>query len=198
MEPVGQLVFEPNYADLHRPHREPGFAMAFPYVFPGAYSAAPGPERLRSIGWIHSPEPEVIDPGATIAVRLRGQQPLAYLQSINHNPLDVGRQPRSPLEPASGYQTWWGFPTWRETLSRWTDPTVQINGCQRAAAWPQSASCRAGAARERRPGRRRQRLGNMRSLLPADDARTWRTYARKPLLRDGFGANNAFFPANTA
>ena len=43
----------------------------------------------------------------------------AYLQNMNHNPLDVGDN--LPTPPSGNawriYQTWWGFPTWRETLS---------------------------------------------------------------------------------
>jgi hypothetical protein len=34
----------------------------------------------------------------------------------------------TPLNQSGYVQTWWGFPTWRETLSpNWTDPTYQIN-----------------------------------------------------------------------
>src|SRR5262249_41873048 len=46
------------------------------------------------------------------------------------NPLDVGDNLPIPADN-SGWQTWWGFPTWRETLSpAWTDPTVQVNVAQ--------------------------------------------------------------------
>ena len=39
------------------------------------------------------------------------------------------RRPIGLARPAvNSHQTWWGFPTWRETLSpSWTDPTVQVN-----------------------------------------------------------------------
>ena len=59
----------------------------------------------------------------------RRRQALTYLQNINHNPLDTGDNLQHPGRAASQYlQTWWGFPTWRETLSPfWVDPTVQVN-----------------------------------------------------------------------
>lgn len=94
--------------------------MAFPYVFPGAYSH-PDPYS-RGIGWLHSPNP----------ISNAGSQ-LALLQYLNHNPLDLGDNlPRPAAGPRGnslgGLQTWWGFPTWRETLSlNWTDPTHPIN-----------------------------------------------------------------------
>jgi type II secretory pathway component PulJ len=69
-------------------------AQAFPYVFPGAYSA-PDPN-----GSFHGmPFP------------------------INHNPLEVG----DSLPPPAIRQTWWGRPTWRETLSpNWLDPLKRL------------------------------------------------------------------------
>ena len=55
-----------------------------------------------------------------------------YLQSLNHNPLDLGDNLPTPVNPpiiggnvagTAILQTWWGFPTWRETLSvNWNDP----------------------------------------------------------------------------
>jgi hypothetical protein len=82
--------------------------LAFPYIYPGAYSQ---PDASAG-GWIHS-----LDPSGN---------------SFNHLPLDVGD---SLLVPAAGatntFQTWWGFPTWRETFSaNWLDPVwqVQTNG----------------------------------------------------------------------
>ena len=59
---------------------------------------------------------------------------MSYLNGINHNPLDVGDNlptpnPNHVARPGHILtQTWWGFPTWRETLSpNWVDPTVQVN-----------------------------------------------------------------------
>ena len=121
---AGQLIYEPNYLNFNRP----GMAwMSFPYVFPGAYSR---PQLLSSAnlvgqaGWIHSPEPEVADKlGNYYEYDVAS---LSYLQNLNHNPIDVGDN--LPLPYPLGQQTWWGFPTWRETLSpSWYDPTWQVN-----------------------------------------------------------------------
>ncbi|HEU5117662.1 MAG TPA: hypothetical protein VFT74_13625, partial [Isosphaeraceae bacterium] len=44
--------------------------------------------------------------------------------AFNHNPIDIG----DSLSPPTGAQTWWGFPTWRETLSpNWLDPVQRLN-----------------------------------------------------------------------
>ena len=51
--------------------------------------------------------------------------PLALSAKRQPQPDRRGRQPAaSPAEALAGSQTWWGFPTWRETLSpAWIDPT---------------------------------------------------------------------------
>ena len=63
--------------------------------------------------------------------------PLGVSESLNHNPLDLADNLPTPSNPAITHgnisgtqmlQTWWGFPTWRETLSvNWNDPTKQVN-----------------------------------------------------------------------
>jgi type II secretory pathway pseudopilin PulG len=123
---AGQLIYEPLAAN------RPALAQvaAFPFVFPGAYSR---PQFLNNFdaGWIHSPEPIVID--ANNNPYQYDLAPLLYLQNLNHNPIDVGDNLPLPTTGAligldSGKQTWWGLPTWRETLSQfWTDPTWQVN-----------------------------------------------------------------------
>jgi hypothetical protein len=134
--PANQLVFEPNYGNFTR-----GFAnlLGFPFVFPGAYSVAQQ-LQLDQYGWIHAPAPSALFPqanGTCEGVTFDGS-PLTYLQNLNHNPLDVGDNLPTLTNVgqnfvggktgASFQQTWWGFPTWRETLSpAWTDPTVQVN-----------------------------------------------------------------------
>jgi type II secretory pathway pseudopilin PulG len=130
-----QLIYEPLYGSVPRPAL--GF-MAFPFVFPGAYSV---PQILSNyaFGWIHSPSPYANVPqgnGNCQAYKFE-DNPLAYLQSINHNPLDIGDNLPTPTTPPINQgkiagitmaQTWWGFPTWRETLSpNWIDPTWQVN-----------------------------------------------------------------------
>ena len=106
--------------------------MAFPFVFPGAYSI-PQTLTTAAYGWIHSPNPEVNigSPSAPVGVTYQGNAngtTLNYLQNINHNPLDTGDNLSIPANQSGYLQTWWGFPTWRETLSPfWVDPTVQVN-----------------------------------------------------------------------
>jgi type II secretory pathway pseudopilin PulG len=82
---------------------------AFPFIYPGMYSV-PDPNRLNNgLGWVH-----YLPPNASTGY-------------INHSPLDVGDT--ANFTPASN-QTWWGFPTWRETMSGlgsgggtgWRDP----------------------------------------------------------------------------
>ena len=93
---------------------------AFPYIYPGMYSH-PDPNSLLT-GWIHS-----LDPSATSP-------------TFNHSPLLTGDSlPIPDSNPANGHcQTWWGFPTWRETLSgkatgdpasilTWFDPVLGFN-----------------------------------------------------------------------
>ncbi len=127
------LVTAPNYTVS-----APAALLAFPYIFPGAYTH---PQILSAdqYGWIHSPSPyaNVIPPFGTNAAQTFEQNPIGYLQCLNHNPLDLADNLPTPTTPPitggniSGtqmLQTWWGFPTWRETLSvNWQDPTRQVN-----------------------------------------------------------------------
>ena len=116
-----RLVFEANPAT----RMGGSFAtMAFPYIFPGAYSQ---PDTFSGSttgpGWIHG-----LDPSPSPAY----SSSLNQLLRINHAPLDSGDSYIGPpvngvLTPPGGTQTWWGFPTWRETLSpSWKDPTVTV------------------------------------------------------------------------
>jgi type II secretory pathway component PulJ len=92
--------------------------MAFPYVFPGAYSQPDPNSATNGYGWIHSLNPVL--PTAYPSY-------LAFLQSINHAPLDTGDTLPPPGAPAPKAETWWGLPTWRETLSvNWNDPWKQL------------------------------------------------------------------------
>jgi prepilin-type N-terminal cleavage/methylation domain-containing protein len=123
--PAGQLIFSLTY----KANATAISLLAFPYVFPGAYSRA---QALKSdaYGWIHAPSPVANSNGQEVEFDVNT---IPYLQSLNHNPLDVGDNLPTPVSPpgvteGDFLQTWWGFPTWRETLSPlWTDPTVQIN-----------------------------------------------------------------------
>jgi prepilin-type N-terminal cleavage/methylation domain-containing protein len=183
---AGLLFPPPNYV-------QPGAAslLAFPYIFPGAYSQ---PQNLASgyqLGWIHSPTPSVSNPAATFD---GPQGPLFYLQNMNHNPLDVGDNLAQPATTGA-YQTWWGFPTWREMLSpAWNDPTVQVNvaATQPTGLTPLPANIVPVAAAG--------------GFLPAMTT-TWRDYTQlnngvvvdlgrgnPQLYTDGIGTLNPFFP----
>jgi prepilin-type N-terminal cleavage/methylation domain-containing protein len=89
----------------------------FPFIYPGMYSAPdnslPASRVTNGLGWVH-------------------YQPLN-----NHSPVDLGDPlPVPPLQPGNGSplnQTWWGFPTWRETMAGtrfgvagWTDPVLFV------------------------------------------------------------------------
>jgi hypothetical protein len=140
---AGQLIFAPPFAPnlntgtLALTNNPGANSLAFPYVFPGAYSKA---QALTSdaFGWIHAPAPFAVDATQPTPNRYQfDQQPFLYLQYLNHNPIDVGDNlptPPNGLQGAPGgsdWQTWWGFPTWRETLSpNWNDPTVPVFYCQ--------------------------------------------------------------------
>ena len=87
----------------------------FPYIYPHSYSV-PDPFTLQ-YGWIHTPNP--------------GQNPTTLAGAIvmNHNPLDTGDNLPPPVDASGNLHpsTWWGFPTWRETMHLgWFDPAWQI------------------------------------------------------------------------
>jgi hypothetical protein len=135
-----KLIYEPVVAA--RPDASDA-TMAFPYVYPGAYTT---PQQLSDYryGWIHSPSPYAnvygnlvsFDPGlpGTFPAQPPHPQSWWYLQNINHNPLDLGDNLPTPGNLDHLKQTWWGFPTWRETLapvaqpaqSPWNDPTFPL------------------------------------------------------------------------
>lgn len=92
--------------------------MGFPYVYGYAYSV---PDTLTaSVGWIHAPDPFL----NTSKVSSLGW--LATQNRINHGPLGIGDS--LPGLTGANDGTWWGFPTWRETMSpNWHDPFVQLS-----------------------------------------------------------------------
>ena len=116
LDPAKGLIHEVSNTALRGGMAASG--MAFPFTFPGAYSR-PDPNSA-SVGWIHSP-----DPG-------NAQNTLPLLNALNHNPLGFGDSLPVPSVPS----TWWGFPTWRETMSsNWGDPALALGF---AGANPQS------------------------------------------------------------
>jgi prepilin-type N-terminal cleavage/methylation domain-containing protein len=166
------LIFAPSYT----PNNTAINLLAFPYIFPGAYSQPQNLANGYQLGWIHSPNPSVSNPATTFD---GPQGPLLYLQNMNHNPLDVGDNlPQPSLN--SEYQTWWGFPTWREMLSPvWNDPSVQVNV---ALAQPNGLTPL--------PANVVPVVDNG-NFLPAMSA-TWR--GNPQLYTDGIGTANQFFP----
>lgn len=229
-----QLVYEPDYNNVNNDGFVRGFLnlMGFPFVFSGAYSksqALTGGKGLPpadAVGWIHAPSPYALVPatGNCGVVTFDGN-PLVYLQNMNQNPIDFGDNlptlsliASEPLNVGKGGptgpsldQTWWGFPTWRETLSPfWTDPTVQVNvgpvalavaGTPPAAGKPSPAQPR--GLRPLSPG---EVSGGVvtnypnRALLPSTtSAAGWRN--NPDPFSDGWGDNpqgtTYFFPAGS-
>lgn len=95
--------------------------MAFPYVYPYAYSR-PDTNTMSAGagGWIHTPNPNAV-------VGSGGMTWLSVLNALNHNPVASGDSLSTPMGPGGLpgglVETYWGFPTWRETMSpNWMDP----------------------------------------------------------------------------
>jgi hypothetical protein len=184
-----QLIFEPFPAS-----RQALPVMAFPFLYPRAYSV---PQALTNpaYGFIHSPDPEVNN-GVIFEGNASGHT-LDYLNNLNHNPLDTGDNV-SILGNSTYTQTWWGFPTWRETLSpnlnnptltSWNDPTYPVNGVP--PLWNLPARQPDGL------GYISPNLGipNDKQLLP-DMTSTFRLNPQ--LFNDGAGSATGFFTATGA
>ncbi|MDR3637663.1 MAG: prepilin-type N-terminal cleavage/methylation domain-containing protein [Isosphaeraceae bacterium] len=124
--------------------------MSFPYTFPGAYSQADpssnGGGVLHGMGSAGSTGIPIIQGTAMTAaptvppygyVYTNGAvvyptptppppAPLPYSQP-NHNPIPTGDSLTTPDPVAGPLQTWWGFPTWKETMSpNWADPVFTL------------------------------------------------------------------------
>ncbi len=90
--------------------------LAFPYVYPGAFSR-PDPNTIATRR-SHSLDPSVATPTGRPAFGTYLDPP------YNHSPLDLD----DPLGVPGAGQTWWGFPTKKETASPfWTDPVKRLN-----------------------------------------------------------------------
>lgn len=167
------LIYTTNY--LPGPSGGNFSTMAFPYIYPGAYTRPENDPSTAYLGLIHSPTPDqTVAPFAT--------EPLTYLQRLNHNPLDLGDNLYRPNTGDRTTQTWWGFPTARETLSvRWLDPTWQPSrrGVQAPGLRPRDPTYGgAGGALE---------VDNNAGLLPPMTP----AYRGNPqLFNDGFGAGS--------
>ncbi len=91
----------------------------FPFIFPGMYSTPEATSVAAGIGWLHA-----LDARTTGGVSPSGVPP------INHAPVEFGDSLPGPdaSSPANSLQTWWSFPTWRETASaNWRDPIESIS-----------------------------------------------------------------------
>jgi type II secretory pathway pseudopilin PulG len=185
---AGQLIYYPGPAQTGLPWPPSLTPMAFPFVFPGAYSV-PQTLTTAAYGWIHSPNPEVNigSPSAPVAATYQGNT-LGYLQNLNHNPLDTGDNLSIPANESGYVQTWWGFPTWRETLSPfWNDPSFPVNG----APAPYNLAPGQPAGLGYIPANSALPAG---TPLPAMTAPYHNTNPQP--YNDGFGSPSVFFPLN--
>jgi hypothetical protein len=131
-----------NYFPLGSPVQ--GYdTLAFPFVYPNAYSrtatyAVPYAANIPAQGAIHGIALEYPNRNFDTNTPVPDTYFLPYW---NHNPLEAEDNlltPSDPLQPQyvipnrnnsnAFYQTWWGFPTWREQLSpMWIDPLKRLN-----------------------------------------------------------------------
>jgi prepilin-type N-terminal cleavage/methylation domain-containing protein len=113
------LTNEPGTANPQANLPLPQEQMAFPYVFPGAYSVPD--QKSAAVGWIHTPDPGIDQ----TTLGLPAQKNNNGLNQLNHAPLDLG----DSLPHSGTKSTWWGFPTWRETMYpfAWNDPYTSPN-----------------------------------------------------------------------
>jgi len=185
---ANQLIYYPSAATNGATWPPTMTPMAFPFVYPGAYSK---PQKLANYayGWIHSPDPVVAFNGNAAQYDV-ATQTMNYLQNLNHNPLDTGDNLQVPVSGIADFQTWWGFPTWRETLSNfWVDPTVQVNMIpgQPAALLPRLNDANANPPTD---------LAEFLPAMTAASSGGFRTIAQP--YNDGFGASTGFYtPTST-
>jgi prepilin-type N-terminal cleavage/methylation domain-containing protein len=200
-----QRIFETGYPNLSRPANTTTL-MGFPFIFPGAYSS---PQIVTSdaYGWIHAPSPfaNVPSGGNNCSAVQFDSSPLPYLLSLNHNPLDTGDNLPTPNFPngftgkAPPGQTWWGFPTWRETLSpSWNDPGRQLNDQVNFPAFAQPNGL------SPRPASTVPVNDDANLLPPMAQPANWpaaidfSTVRRNPQpFSDGWGLQSAFMGGNT-
>ncbi|MGP0070207.1 MAG: Tfp pilus assembly protein FimT/FimU [Isosphaeraceae bacterium] len=204
---VNQLIFAPasstNTTGNTQLLLNPGVSyLAFPYMFPGAYSKAQA-LSTDAYGWIHAPSPYGNSAGTAVQFDTGG---LAYLNGMNHNPVDLGDNLATPANPAitqggvteqNLLQTWWGFPTWRETLSfNWVDPTIQVNVGHALLqgggnGTPSQPTALNPLTNGEVSGGILDNSGNTRLLLPAMDA-NWRLTPQPYTDSWGDNTNNLF------
>ncbi len=170
-------------------------ALAFPYVYRGAFSQAQYLGNDTQIGWIHAPAPFSVDPLDSSTAYQYNVDPVNYLRYLNHNPIDAGDNLPTPFSSGvtwNNLQTYWGFPTWRETLApEWNDPTFQVNQPISGYSFPNgleplsSTEITAGHV-DRTDAARRARL------LPPMTA-DWRGASKFQQFTDGTGSDTGYF-----
>ncbi|MCY2936505.1 MAG: prepilin-type N-terminal cleavage/methylation domain-containing protein [Planctomycetota bacterium] len=154
MTPFGVGVNEPlNAPPAFSPFPlgtvEQGYdTLGFPFVYPNAYSRTanydvPYAANIPRQGAIHGIafEPPKRQYDLTNATDQGPTYSSYFLPYWNHNPLEAEDNLLTPSDPQQTqytipnrnnsyqfYQTWWGFPTWREQLSPfWIDPLKRLN-----------------------------------------------------------------------
>lgn len=163
----------------------PSDMMAFPYIYPNAYSKA-DPFTSSDYGPIHSLDPSIDTTKMGVA------------PPYNHNPLDVG----DPLGGPTSTQTWWGFPTKKEMLSPyWTDPIKRLNDTGKLAwevfyapgsvtSGPDLHLQESGAAYKQSLGLRQASAVPEAALPPMTPA--WRGWNHDQSFTGGAGGSSAF------
>lgn len=180
--------------------------LGFPYLYRGSYSWAQSLGADTFIGRIHSPAPVSVDGGTGDYYFYDAGQAVAYVAYLNHNPLDVGDNLPSPTRAsatiANNLQTYWGFPTWRETLApEWADPTYQVNQIGAANGGPNLVSpgprgLAPISSGEVASGTLEQGANILgQQLLPPMNS-DWRGANAQPFT-DGAGSNTGFFSGAT-
>ncbi len=178
-------------------------SLGFPFIYRGSFSQAQqADDNHTEIGWIHAPAPFAND-GTNLYIF--NTDPVNYVKYLNHNPLDLGDDLATPYSTsAAGYannlQTYWGYPTWRETLApEWADPTVQVN---QVAPYSHPFGLIPITANEVNQGSLTTAAGAAglpgEQLLPPmiqEDAagRVWRSAGQTQLFSDGAGSNTTLF-----
>ena len=159
----------PATADLVRPHAR--LSMAFPYVFPGAYSrpqTLSGGTTLTAGSTRRTRRSSIAgDP----VVAYRRSEPLAYLQNLNHNPLDLGDNLPTPPTAAGSSPDLVGLPDLaRDALAVLDRPHRGRSTCSRIVQ-PFGLAYRGGRSAHPGGGRRCSSCPDMqlpRHLLGAD------------------------------
>lgn len=145
--------------------------MAFPYVFRGAYSVGDQAAINESV---HG-----LAPASSLTGSGTKASPNVYRP--NHAPLASGDSLETPGTVTATPQTWWGFPTWRETLApAWLEPVKRLNESISVGVFGQ-APCLSWQA-------------SPPILLPKMDGSVYPSDVQ--LWNDGLGSTSSLFSAN--